>query len=495
MRFKRLLFTIFIMCAVANVHAQTSAGNSFYIDYPSWNSGSKPPVYFNCGTNNVLNTGNELTMEVWVRMYNSTWNQKIMGKVTPAFDNGYLMAVQLGQNYSEIWNPGVNTIQAGSSPIDSAWVHFATTFGSGGQMLCYINGVQVGGLPLTGNAIASSSNPFVIGIAPWDLTNFQSFGSIDEVRLWSVVRTADEIKSTMHKHLQGNEIGLVGYWDFNQTTGTTLPDLTGNGSDGTLNASANYYSWQPSYAAVANDAMYNMNDVNGVWFGKDPSLYNYSTTTNGLNIIASIGSKKFDYAVYGHNDSSGISTSYLPVGAPLDFKRTSREWLFNKGGNVNADLYFNLSYAANGGDSLIKNLPVQNYTLLVRDSMNQNYSVAGTGSSLLANGTIVKFTGVNLQNKYYAIGVGSSPLTSIENLNADNKEIILLPNPNNGNFNLYNVANAQISIYDANSRLVNSVFSDDLVMNFSSDELTTGIYFIQIVNEGKVSTKKIMINK
>ena len=495
MRLRKLLFTILSAFAIVNVHAQTSAGNSFYIDYPSWNAGTKPPVYFNCGNNNILNTGNELTMEVWVRMYNSTWNQKIMGKVTSAFDNGYLMAVQLGQNYSEIWNPGVNTIQAGSSQIDSAWVHFATTFGSGGQMLCYINGVQVGGLPLTGNAIASSTNPFVIGIAPWDLTNFQSFGSIDEVRLWSVVRTSDEIKSTMHKHLQGNEIGLVGYWDFNQTSGTNLPDLTGNGSDGTLNASANYYSWQQSYAAVANDAMYNMNDVNGVWFGKDPSLYNYSTTTNGLNLIASIGSKKFDYAVYGHNDSSGVSTSYLPSNSPLDFKRTSREWLFNKGGNVNADLYFNLSFAANGGDSLTKNLPVQNYTLLVRDSMNQTYSVAASASSLLANGTIVKFTGVNLQNKYYAIGVGSSPLTSIENLNADYKEILLLPNPNNGNFNLFNVANTQISIYDANSRLVNSVFSDDVVMNFSSDELTNGIYFIQIVKEGKVSTKKLMINK
>ena len=135
-----------------------------------------------------------------------------------------------------------------------------------------------------------------------------------------------------------------------------------------------------------------------------------------LNIIASIGSKKFDYAVYGHNDSSGVSTSYLPGNAPLDFKHTSREWLFNKGGNVNADLYFNLSYAANGGDSLTKNLPVQNYTLLSRDSITQTYSVAGTASSLLANGTIVKFSGVNLQNKYYSIGVGSSPLTAVEQL-------------------------------------------------------------------------------
>jgi hypothetical protein len=185
----------------------------------------------------------------------------------------------------------------------------------------------------------------------------------------------------------------------------------------------------------------------------------------------------------------------LPAGAPLDFKRTSLVWLFNKGGNVNADLYFNLSYAANGGDSLTKNLPVQNYTLLSRDYNNQGYWVEGSASSLLANGTIVKFTGVNLQNKYYAIGVGNSPLTSIQLVNADNKDILLLPNPNNGNFNLYNVANADVLIYDANGRMVKSIFSNDVILNFSSDDFHNGIYMIQIIQSGKVSSKRLMINK
>ena len=368
MKIKSTLLLLISTLMINGLQGQTPAGNSFYIDYPTWNAGTQPPVYFDCGTNNILNTGNELTMEVWIRMYNSTWNQKIMGKVTSSFDNGFLMGVQLGQNYSEIWNPGVNTIQAGSSPIDSAWVHFATTFGSGVQMLCYVNGEQVSGLPLTGSAITASTNPFIIGIAPWDLSNFQSFGQIDEVRIWSVVRTPDEIKSTMHKHLLGNEPGLVAYYDFNQSTGGNLPDLSGNGNTGTLNSGANYWSWTPSYAAIGDDKMYTKSDVTGIWFGKEATLYNYATTTTGLNIVGNIQPKAFDYAVYGHNDSTGISTSWLPAAAPVDFERTSREWYFNKGGNIAADLYFNLSTAAGGGDSLTKNLPVQNYTLLERDS-------------------------------------------------------------------------------------------------------------------------------
>jgi hypothetical protein len=127
--------------------------------------------------------------------------------------------------------------------------------------------------------------------------------------------------------------------------------------------------------------------------------------------------------------------------------------------------------------------------------MNQNYSVAGTASSLLANGTIVKFTGVNLQNKYYAIGVGSSPLTYIQQLNPDNKDILLLPNPTNGNFNLYNVADASIMIFDANRKLVKSLYSNDIAINVSSDDLANGLYFVQIIQSGKVSSKKLMINR
>lgn len=494
----KLKFTLLLLVSILFLtysEAQTPAGNSFEIDYPSWTAGTQPPVYFDCGTNNLLNTGNELTMEVWVRLYNSTWNQKILGKVTTSFDNGYVMGVQLGQNYSEVWNPGLNTIQAGSTPIDSAWIHYATTFGSGGQMLCYVNGEQVGGLPLTGNAIASSSNPFIIGIAPWDLTNFQTFGQIDEVRIWSVVRTQAEIKSTMHKQLQGLEPGLVAYYDFNQNTGGLLPDKTGNGSNGVISPAAAYWSWSPSYAAVGNEMMYDMNEVGGVWFGKDASLFNYSTTTHGLNIIANIQPKTFDYAVYGHNDSTGVSTSWLPANAALDFKRTSREWYFNKGGNIAADLYFNLSTAAAGGDSLDKTLPVQNYTLLVRDSTSQQFTVAGAASTLLANGTIVKFTGVNLENKYYCVGVGSSAIASISPEPSWSKLISLQPNPAQQQFTLTNCIEAIVQIIDLKGKQIIQWNNTNSFQQFDISALENGTYFVHIIRGNEKIVKKLIIQK
>lgn len=493
-----LKFTLVLLVSIlflTRSEAQTPAGNSFEIDYPSWNTGTQPPVYFNCGTNNLLNTGNELTMEVWVRLYNSTWNQKILGKVTPSFDNGYVMGVQLGQNYSEVWNPGLNTIQAGSTPLDSAWVHFATTFGSGGQMICYVNGEQVGGLPLTSNVIATSSNPFIIGIAPWDLTNFQTFGQIDEVRIWSTVRTPAEIKATMHKQLQGTESNLVAYYDFNQSTGGLLPDKTGNGSNGVISPAAAYWSWSPSYAAVGNDKMYSMTDVSGVWFGKDASLYNYATTTHGLNIIANITPKAFDYAVYGHNDSSGVSTSWLPSTAPVDFKRTGREWYFNKGGNVAADLFFNLSTAAAGGDSLTKNLPVQNYTLLVRDSSTQQFTAAAAAATLLANGTIVKFAGVNLENKFYCIGVGSTAIASISPEPEWSKFISLQPNPAQQYFTLTNCIDAHVQVIDITGKQILRWDNTTSLQEFEISNLENGTYFVRVIKGNESTTKKLIIQK
>jgi hypothetical protein len=51
-------------------------------------------------------------------------------------------------------------------------------------------------------------------------------GYIDEFRVWNVARSAADITRTMHTTLAGNEPGLVGYWKFDETGGTTAADST-----------------------------------------------------------------------------------------------------------------------------------------------------------------------------------------------------------------------------------------------------------------------------
>jgi len=55
------------------------------------------------------------------------------------------------------------------------------------------------------SSVASECRPFWFG------------GELDEVRVWSVARTVEELKGTSYCRLQGNEEGLVGYWNFDES--------------------------------------------------------------------------------------------------------------------------------------------------------------------------------------------------------------------------------------------------------------------------------------
>ena len=68
-------------------------------------------------------------------------------------------------------------------------------------------------------------------------------GTMDELRIWNIVRSPADITSTMHKTLASNETGLVGYWKFDEGTGATSAGKIGG--DATL---YNNPQWVPSDA-------------------------------------------------------------------------------------------------------------------------------------------------------------------------------------------------------------------------------------------------------
>ncbi len=64
-----------------------------------------------------------------------------------------------------------------------------------------------------------------------DDKNFK--GVIDELRIWSTVRTSDQINSNKDNELTGSETNLIGYWNFNDGSGSKLIDKT-SGRDGNV---------------------------------------------------------------------------------------------------------------------------------------------------------------------------------------------------------------------------------------------------------------------
>jgi len=69
-------------------------------------------------------------------------------------------------------------------------------------------------------------------------------GRIDEVRVWNVARTQEEIQAGYNHPLTGNEMGLRALYRFDEAAGVRVYDATTNHLDGTL---MNRPRWAPSY--------------------------------------------------------------------------------------------------------------------------------------------------------------------------------------------------------------------------------------------------------
>jgi len=82
-------------------------------------------------------------------------------------------------------------------------------------------------------------------------------GSIDDVRVWTEVRTLAQINDNKERALTGREKNLAGYWQCQGGSGKFVFDNTGNGNDGEfsrLNNDGGFPSWQNSDAPISNEA-------------------------------------------------------------------------------------------------------------------------------------------------------------------------------------------------------------------------------------------------
>lgn len=111
------------------------------------------------------------------------------------------------------------------------WYHIALTY-NGEWRKVYINGLLTGSNSLYG-PIDQAESVLQIGTR----LNRKPFfhGQIDELRIWNIARTEEDIQATMTTPLAEDETGLIGYWNFDDGTPN---DLSKNGNDGILNNGA-----------------------------------------------------------------------------------------------------------------------------------------------------------------------------------------------------------------------------------------------------------------
>jgi hypothetical protein len=131
---------------------------------------------------------------------------------------------------------------------DGQWHHVASTLGPAGQFL-FVDGVLHASNATTSSAF-NYDNSIRLGLGftnPGTLQQTVLSGDIDEVRLWSVQRTAADITATWFTTVDPATPGLQGNWKLDgATTDRALIDSTGNNAAGTVfNYDANFDPWVP----------------------------------------------------------------------------------------------------------------------------------------------------------------------------------------------------------------------------------------------------------
>ncbi|MEO1862860.1 MAG: LamG domain-containing protein, partial [Verrucomicrobiia bacterium] len=126
--------------------------------------------------------------------------------------------------------PGVE-MSSGLNLADGEWHHLAHTLGTAA------NGQQIfidGKLVIQGEKDMSNfdwQKHLNFGFSN-DAGSQFLVGKLDELRIWGVVRTEEEINANMNKPI-GDEADLLAYYNFDEVSGTVLPDAIG-GNDGVL---------------------------------------------------------------------------------------------------------------------------------------------------------------------------------------------------------------------------------------------------------------------
>ncbi len=227
--------------------------NSFFF-IPSGSNGDhvECTVDQSSGASENLEPTAGLTLEFWVQQsfviepdnYVGIVNYMTLAGTEPDDEAGFAFIYYNGlwrfivcvANESDIFGAGLQNWPGVELEVDE-WVHIAVTY-DGTEVKIYKNGEVSQTHSTNGGAIKWTAIDKKLdigkGIEYGGPSNDKYFeGAVDEVRVWSIARTQFEIQSNMSQVI-GAEIGLEGYWNFNDNQSTTVQDQTGNGYPGTL---------------------------------------------------------------------------------------------------------------------------------------------------------------------------------------------------------------------------------------------------------------------
>lgn len=187
----------------------------------------------------------DLTIEMWVKttMTGPTgiWYQgaALFAADMPGDHNDFGASL-VGDNFAfGTGSPDVTALSL-SKVNTGVWTHLAASRERASSIVRIVVDGQAESSIVTGNreALDETDGPALGGHMLGGQFHNGFKGTVDEVRLWNVVRSPQQIADNLHTRLNGDEPGLVGYWRLDDGQGLVASDSSPSHHDATLGGGA-----------------------------------------------------------------------------------------------------------------------------------------------------------------------------------------------------------------------------------------------------------------
>ncbi|MGV3771475.1 MAG: LamG-like jellyroll fold domain-containing protein [Verrucomicrobiales bacterium] len=246
------------------------------------------------------------------------------------------------------------TVLSSSTINDNEW-HQVVGVRRGNTLEIYVDG-QLENTSTNNLGSVASNQPLTFG--RWANGSHPFQGEMDDVKFWSRALDPSEIAASLHRSVSTNELGLAGYWKFNETNGLSVADSSSFANNGIRGNGATSASpeLKTSFAPIfGNDSIVEQSgEVIVQLSGTDPDgdTLNYSienlplhgalyqtsdgstkgsqitavpttlANTSGKVIYAPVsnyhGYDRFQYSVSDSQFQSGLAVANLTILPPLD---------------------------------------------------------------------------------------------------------------------------------------------------------------------------------
>jgi hypothetical protein len=184
---------------------------------------------------------NAITIEVWLKASSfqaesGNINSIIRKNIMPNAENFLLRFRNVGGKPALEMGLGgeIGLLRATYDFALGTWYHIAGIY-DGNTITVFMNGIAVESLNIPGKLSIDQSDLYIGKGDPTFSDGEYFHGKLDEIRVWNVARSQEQIQAAINTPLTGKEDGLVAYWNFDDGT---AKDLSGHGNDGVLSGDA-----------------------------------------------------------------------------------------------------------------------------------------------------------------------------------------------------------------------------------------------------------------